>query len=593
MDIHRRIRTLGAVARAIGPPALATAFFAWRTRLIEGWGLWYSSAFTLRLQTDAFLLGKLSIQDSPARHGLDWAWNGGWHQVWGMGVPLLRLPFEVMGALVHVPFPDRFVVLLMHFAVGLAVFSWSPFLERQGRADKVRHECFRTAMLVLLLLSPPLQNLCGVAFGIYEEVVAFGILWSILAFSLMIRTLARPSSRSYFVMALLAAFSIQIRPTSFVYCGLAFGALTVFQRGLDWRKRGLGALIVGLGPASVLLFNWLRFGSPFELGHNMNISGLPETLIFTRWGVPFAKESLWRASGDLIGSMFFEKDLQAWLAPTWRVQELYYRNFNAFTPILFLASVVAPFALRRNTLPRERLASLWSLTAFVALFILYVRFSAITSRYISDFLPAVLAALAVAVACIATVRHWLAPVLVLVTATIWALHDPPQQFPHSPPYCVDREWIQVNSARWRVPWPNIPNEYVCGGGPYTDEIAYNTIGWSTKESCAVPIGTYFFFENASCLQLEMEPMDRGQPTTIADIAVRLGRSDWRRVKEEAKSGGQVTQTYCPETPLAKGEGLWRVQLFAIRFIKPDDIGHVFRPNIKLLAIRAVAEGGGR
>jgi hypothetical protein len=249
--------------------------------------------------------------------------------------------------------------------------------------------------------------------------------------------------------------------------------------------------------------------------------------------------------------------------------------------------------LKRKTHPRERLAALWSLAAFVALFVLYSHFSAITSRYISDFLPAVLGALAVAISCTAAIRHWLTPCLVLAAATVWALHDPPQQLPHSPPYCVDREWIQTNSARWRVPWPTIPDEYVCGGGPYTSEIAYNAIGWNTKESCAAPIGTYFFFENASCLQVELERIDGIQPTTIADIAVRLGRSDWRRVKDETKGDGRVIQTYCPDTPVVKAEGLWRVQLFAIRFIKPDDIGHVYKPNIKLLAVRAVAQGGGR
>ena len=65
------------------------------TGLIPGWGQWYSANFAYRRQTEAMLQGSFALDSDPRRLGYDMAWaEGGVQQVWGLGVPGWRLPFE-------------------------------------------------------------------------------------------------------------------------------------------------------------------------------------------------------------------------------------------------------------------------------------------------------------------------------------------------------------------------------------------------------------------------------------------------------------------------------------------------------------------
>src|SRR4051812_15465365 len=70
------------------------------TGLIDDWGSWYSDNLAYRRQTDAILSGKLELDADPRAAGWDLAWsNNGVHQVWGLGVPFWRLPFEACARL--------------------------------------------------------------------------------------------------------------------------------------------------------------------------------------------------------------------------------------------------------------------------------------------------------------------------------------------------------------------------------------------------------------------------------------------------------------------------------------------------------------
>jgi hypothetical protein len=66
------------------------------TGLVPGWGWWYSDNRVLWRQSQALLGGSLAIGSDPSEVEFDTAWaQGGIQQIWGLGVPLWRLPFEV------------------------------------------------------------------------------------------------------------------------------------------------------------------------------------------------------------------------------------------------------------------------------------------------------------------------------------------------------------------------------------------------------------------------------------------------------------------------------------------------------------------
>src|SRR5260221_5130832 len=99
-----------ALLRFYGLIALS-ALFLIGTGVVSGWGEWFSTSQFYRLQTEAAFKGELRISDSPSSAVHDTVWhNGGVQQVWGLGVPILRLPFEAATRICGgKAFPDRLV----------------------------------------------------------------------------------------------------------------------------------------------------------------------------------------------------------------------------------------------------------------------------------------------------------------------------------------------------------------------------------------------------------------------------------------------------------------------------------------------------
>jgi len=120
---------------------------------------WYSAGLPHRTQTDAFLRGQLALSHNPAELGLatyDLCWSeGGVHQVWGLGIPLWRLPFEVLARLLGQPaFPDRIALALFMALVAYVVLkSWSgaSLAQNRERLDTGRAASGRTLASFLSL----------------------------------------------------------------------------------------------------------------------------------------------------------------------------------------------------------------------------------------------------------------------------------------------------------------------------------------------------------------------------------------------------------------------------------------------------------
>jgi hypothetical protein len=97
-----------------------TSIYVSYTGLIDSTRL-FGKDLIYRQQTEELLKGNLSLSQNPENTTLDLVlYNGKVQQVWGYGVPLLRLPFEVLAKICGFRFfPDR---ITLAFYIFLSLF---------------------------------------------------------------------------------------------------------------------------------------------------------------------------------------------------------------------------------------------------------------------------------------------------------------------------------------------------------------------------------------------------------------------------------------------------------------------------------------
>ena len=231
------------------------------TGLVAEWGAWYSTSLPYRTQTEALLHGDLAVSRSVAALKFDHTWSEhGVHQVWGLGVPLWRLPFEAAAKLIgYDGFPDRLAfglfALLVSFVVlkvwvGLAETPGSAPASKGGRgfpetaspgtpnsrsasgdtsSDGWQLVAGFGAGFIILLLFPPFLTLLQVRGAVWEEAVAYEYLFAILLVSLLITFVRRPTIGRVLLVCALAGLGGLIRPTLVFY-----GFATVVLATLVW-----------------------------------------------------------------------------------------------------------------------------------------------------------------------------------------------------------------------------------------------------------------------------------------------------------------------------------------------------------------------
>ena len=250
------------------------------TGLIPKWGLWYSANMTYRRQTEAFLRGDLALDNDPRQLGYDMAWSeGGVQQVWGLGVPAWRIPFELTAkATGQGAFPDRVALAV---AIALLVCALLRLAEPLSKRE-------RFAGATLLLLFPPFLALCRTNFDVYEEAQAYMYLVGIALFGATLGVVRRPTVSRYAILGLLSGLAPFVRPMLLCYAFASIFLAWVFARRQGAPRAcfwmALGLFVAGCG--LLFLTNHLRFGSGLEFGHRLNVNVFLPMMYATRFENP-------------------------------------------------------------------------------------------------------------------------------------------------------------------------------------------------------------------------------------------------------------------------------------------------------------------
>jgi hypothetical protein len=513
------------------------------TGLIPKWGQWYSVNMAYRRQTESFLRGVLALDSDPRKLGYDMAWaEGGVQQVWGLGVPSWRLPFEFLAKLTgQEAFPDR---LALAGAITLVIYVLLNLAAPLSKPE-------RLAGALLVILFPPFLTLCHTHFDVYEEAQTYMYLTGIALFAATLGFVRQPTIRRYAVLGLLSGLAAFVRPTLLCY-GLASVLLAwLLTRRENWPRdrQWVGPVLFGLGCGLLFLTNYLRFGSGLEFGHRLNVNVNVPMMYATRFDNPVAAGRLLPRITELFSYLFLARaeihccdgylsGIVPGEAPVIRWRDIYFSTYDlsflAMIMIAWLTSFLLWWRGPAMTFPaRTEIATIgaWSFLAAAPLVILYLYYPVMSSRYMMDFAPA----FAVAVWILIQLGGWLVRRAYLSGRVLRS----PSYLTYVLGLTFGGWWVyQVSTARIfaetgggvvqaplrraSVQASNLPLdlvEYSAGTDKIGSQIPLNGYGWdqSTGRTDAMVV---LFLNDADGVELELGPLD----------GVPLDQDDWEQVR---------------------------------------------------------------
>ncbi len=374
--------------------------------LLNDWSKLYSTALAHRLQTDALLNGRLSLSPVPYGYIRDFIWTDhGLQQPWGLGVPLLRLPFEWLS--IHMgqgPFPDR-IVLMFYLVLTILIINLS--LRALSAAmgispQSIQSLLVRWYLLFWIFISPALGALIQVRINtVYHETIFYDFLFSYVLLALFWIYITRLTDAAFLALGLASGLGWLICPPL-----IGYGAVTLLLASY-WavrNKRGWilvfqGAGLFWIGVAVNCWCNALRFGAPFEFGHSGNLGGIPTLDYSLHFDYPFRYEPILSAARELVGIMFFH---DAWRCATPRFRWGFVGANPPFSwpyLVLGLAGMVLLllFIYKKWIRPRSSpkadsplwniifLTLAWGVLNGALLFMFYARTPFINSNYLAEF----------------------------------------------------------------------------------------------------------------------------------------------------------------------------------------------------------------
>jgi len=409
----------------------------------------FSSDNHYRFQTESLLDGrfKLSAYPSGLEHDYTWSHRGGVHQVWGLGVPLLRLPFEAIARLLEFDaFPDRLVLGGYFFCTVL--WGFRVLMHREGAdACNVPNDSSRGTIplgdvqeitgLFLLFFFPSSITLLSSRMAVYEEALVYTYLYGIAEALTLLWFIRKPQLKGWLILSAMAGLGAFIRPTLLFYgaASMLVGALLLFLNRphpardaapksflIRWGLPGYswlwGPFLFLLGGGLLFLANLQRFDDGFEFGHKLNLQvgeSMLGSMYSTRFDCPWQDEPLASAAKELFGMLFlpakfnngnwYEENLFPGQSSTFRWRDTYLRTYDLSVLGLVLCGFTAGAVVwprRKPNPPEESIdepapsspademgyLALWSFLAAAPLVGFYLWAPVISSRYMFDFAPA-------------------------------------------------------------------------------------------------------------------------------------------------------------------------------------------------------------
>lgn len=606
---------------------LLSAAMLYFTRMIPVIGEWYSFDQSLRLQTQAFMRGELAIQPVPYGHRHDWAWGNGMQQVWGLGVPIIQLPFEIIARVFgFCGFPDRIIFLMAYLSVAMILWksldiAVNPQLTRK---DVIEKRIQNIPMLIFVFLNPAFITMMRAKLGPYEEVIAYGYLWSIFLFALLSLFIKNRNPFLFLMICFLSGFAPNLRPTAGAY-GLAT-FLILFYLAYRHKNRflWLGIPVFASGNIFLLITNYLRFGDPSEFGHSLLLTKAPFIDYILKFDNPVLRAPFWSAALELISALFFidiSKENLLWQSNVPRTREFNFEPFGIFTLLLLLLAWVMVFMIllmNRNSgyaskSSRKEInyaGSIWSLVSFVMLFYFYSRSPAIASRYLVDFGPAIVIGILPLYFYLTGLLRENIPgrlsliitvaVSVIVSGII-LMNLSQARIALFYQHLSKVELTNVTNARVakdkllqmrRTKEPHIPGGYICGEKEALYEIPYNNGGWDFYGGCEVSPVTTHFLDNPECIAVQVEPVEGVSTMTMngysdKEIDAKIGVDILHRVSEKIYERGKII-TYCSERKRGRdGSSGQHLKLISIKWIDLRKQTRFISPPLRLISIRKI------
>jgi hypothetical protein len=596
MPAHERVVTGERLARklrvdrtwlfCIAVGFVCTAYFNVRTRLVPKIGEWYPSDShpAVMLQLRAWFSGRLAPVSHPSGGWYDYMWGrGGMHSSWGLGVPILAIPFHAVARLFGAPdFPDHARFLVLH-AITVVLLARALYVSSGKEPSSL---VASGAAAGFFLLSPTFVGLVAARFANYDQAIAVAALWSVVLLTGILALVERSTVPRLTVVCAAAAFAPFFRATM-----AAYGLTTVALALAIAHRRGIGrrGLIAGAGAAAAvaalyLLGNEIRFGSPFEAGY-ANLASERFVNRLTRWGVSFAMQPWHSAARELYATLFRLEPLgsdviantpasvPASIAP-YALGERWREYYSPTFDLWVLAAWIATFGVVAWRLvqgaawrgdhdaakERATIVGLWALPPSIVLFAFYAKLGNLATRYCVDFYPAYAACfLCVGIAVVDAVRRRAparVPAAQLAIAVLGAFYLP---VPHGwafrlSPHASTRKQIEERLARIdgaETPPPTLQSHLACDQ-PHRPGVAYGDLaGW--RGDGAFPSGMVFTMPPSPCIAFTFGP--GGSAWTPPDEESLTGfraSADFdvlRRCRAATTDGATRTITMCePHAP---------------------------------------------
>lgn len=563
--------------------------------IISSWGKWYSSSPYYRQQVDAFLHDDLALSHNPADLGMDLCWSEeGVQQVWGLGIPLWELPFDVLAqALGYPTFPER--IALGCFLALVAYVVWRTwFGVSAGTVEQKK--CFPSILtaagaVILLLFFAPVINLLRGPMNHYEEAVVYLYYFGILLACGLIALARNPTRRRFWLLCALSGIGGLIRPTLVFYgfATFAVASLQMVRHNLPLLNQGTklshyakffrnlgffqGLILFLYGGGLLFITNYLRFGSGWEFGHRLNASLALPSIYSTRFDYPFRHVSLLEAARDLFGMLFltnhfngfdwYAQGIFPWQSHTIRKHGIDMTTYDlSYAVLLVIAWVVGIWLFWKwmRSIAWNRTAAqpagnlqipiclviiLWSVVATSLLAVFYLYVPVISDRYMLDFGPAFASSLAglwwwsaEKISGRAKLSKQIITVLLIAIVGWQGLEVARGKNEFGSPQSITMRELKRAELH---PFPaEPPDQYKIGDSMKSWDIPFNGEGW-TSTNGATLCCVIFYVESPEFLDLEVSAAPNSHVTeaSLTTIQAKVGREFLKRNSITPTNGGWI------------------------------------------------------